>query len=218
VTPDASVARSAPPFLSLTVRDIWRHLAPRLFDHLVGGHEQARRHGQAERFRGLEVERGFELGRRLHRKIGRFVAAQDAVDIGCRLPKMLDEVDPVGHEPAGRDEYARVVDRRRAVPRRNAPSKKGDAEFLRWWGRWERLGGSPSAVKNLMRMNSEINIDNILPSVRVPSLILHRTEDPTVSIQAGRFLADTFHMQSSLNWTGAITSTGSAAMRHKLRI
>jgi pimeloyl-ACP methyl ester carboxylesterase len=99
-----------------------------------------------------------------------------------------------------------------------APSKKGDAEFLRWWGRWERLGGSPSAVKNLMRMNSEINIDNILPSVRVPSLILHRTEDPTVSIQAGRFLADTFHMQSSSNWTGAITSTGSATMRHKLRI
>ena len=27
-----------------------------------------------------------------------------------------------------------------------APSKKGDMEFKRWWGRWERLGGSPSAV------------------------------------------------------------------------
>jgi pimeloyl-ACP methyl ester carboxylesterase len=70
-----------------------------------------------------------------------------------------------------------------------APSKKGDIEFQRWWGRWERLGGSPSAVKSLMRMNSEINIDSILPSVRIPSLILHRTEDPTVGIQAGRFLA-----------------------------
>jgi pimeloyl-ACP methyl ester carboxylesterase len=62
--------------------------------------------------------------------------------------------------------------------------------FQRWWGRWERLGGSPSAVQILMRMNSEINIDGILPSVRVPSLVLHRTEDPTVSIQAGRFLAN----------------------------
>ena len=40
-----------------------------------------------------------------------------------------------------------------------------------------------------MRLNSGINIDGILPSVRVPTLILHRTEDPTVSIQAGRFLA-----------------------------
>ena len=71
-----------------------------------------------------------------------------------------------------------------------APSKKGDAEFQRWWGRWERLGSSPSAVINLMRMNSEINIDNILPSILVPTLVLHRTEDPTVSIQAGRFLAE----------------------------
>jgi pimeloyl-ACP methyl ester carboxylesterase len=70
-----------------------------------------------------------------------------------------------------------------------APSKKGDAEFQRWWSRFERLGGSPSAVTNLMRMNSEINIDNILPSILVPTLVLHRTEDPTVSIQAGRFLA-----------------------------
>ena len=67
-----------------------------------------------------------------------------------------------------------------------APSKKGDMEFKRWWGRWERLGGSPSAVISLMRMNSGINIDGILPSVRVPTLILHLTEDPTVSIQAGR--------------------------------
>jgi pimeloyl-ACP methyl ester carboxylesterase/class 3 adenylate cyclase len=70
-----------------------------------------------------------------------------------------------------------------------APSKRGDADFQRWWGRFERLGGSPSAVINLMRMNSEINIENILPSVLVPTLVLHRTQDPTVSIQAGRFLA-----------------------------
>jgi pimeloyl-ACP methyl ester carboxylesterase len=70
-----------------------------------------------------------------------------------------------------------------------APSKKGDAEFQRWWSRFERLGGSPSAVINLMRMNSEINIENILQSVLVPTLVLHRTQDPTVSIQAGRFLA-----------------------------
>jgi pimeloyl-ACP methyl ester carboxylesterase len=70
-----------------------------------------------------------------------------------------------------------------------APSKKGDAEFQRWWGRFERLGGSPSAVVNLMRMNSGINIENILPSISVPTLVLHRTEDPAVSIEAGRFLA-----------------------------
>ncbi len=70
-----------------------------------------------------------------------------------------------------------------------APSKKGNIEFQLWWGRWERLGGSPSAVEGLMRMNSEINIASILPSIRVPTRVLHRTEDPTVGIQGGRFLA-----------------------------
>jgi len=70
------------------------------------------------------------------------------------------------------------------------PSKKDDTEFQRWWGRWERLGGSPSAVISLMRLNSQINIENILPSISVPTLVLHRTEDPTVSIEAGRFLAE----------------------------
>jgi len=70
-----------------------------------------------------------------------------------------------------------------------APSRKGDADLKRWWSRFERLGGSPSAVINLMRMNSEINIDNILSSILVPTLVLHRTEDPSISIEAGRFLA-----------------------------
>jgi class 3 adenylate cyclase/pimeloyl-ACP methyl ester carboxylesterase len=70
-----------------------------------------------------------------------------------------------------------------------APSKKGNIDYQRWWGRWERQGGSPSAVKLLMRMNSEINIAGILPSIPVPTLVLHRTEDPTVSIEGGRFLA-----------------------------
>ena len=44
------------------------------------------RHVEAERLRGLEVDGHFELGRRLHRQVGGLGAAQDAVDIGRRLP------------------------------------------------------------------------------------------------------------------------------------
>ena len=69
-----------------------------LFDHLVGGHEQAGRYGQPERLRRFEIEGGFELSRCLHRKVGRLVAAQDTVDIGCSLPAHVNEVNPVGHE------------------------------------------------------------------------------------------------------------------------
>src|SRR5262249_31797451 len=93
-------------------------------DDLVGSHEQTGRHCEAERLRGFEVDDCFEFGRRLHRKVGRFVAAQDAVNIGCGLSKHVDEVVPVRHQTAGRDEYARVVDRWDAVP-----GRKGDDEI-----------------------------------------------------------------------------------------
>src|SRR5262249_56460611 len=53
----------------------------RSFDHLIGGKEQAGWHGQAKRLRRFEVDDRFELGRRLHRKVGGLVSAQDAVDI-----------------------------------------------------------------------------------------------------------------------------------------
>ena len=42
----------------------------RLFDQLVGGDEQTRRHGQAEGLRCFHVDDSFVLGRRLNGKIG----------------------------------------------------------------------------------------------------------------------------------------------------
>jgi class 3 adenylate cyclase len=69
-----------------------------------------------------------------------------------------------------------------------APSKQSDERFKRWWARFERLGASPSAVIALMQMNNEIDIRHILPAIRVPTLVLHRTDDPRVSVEAGRYL------------------------------
>jgi len=92
-----------------------------------------------------------------------------------------------------------------------APSKKGDAEFQRWWSRFERLGGSPSAVINLMRMNSEINIDNILPSILVPrSSCTERGSDG--QHQAAGSWRHIFRMPNSSSWMAPITSTGWATM------
>ena len=69
------------------------------------------------------------------------------------------------------------------------PSYRGDAALQEWWGRFERLGASPGAVKDLMRMNSELDITDILSSIRVPTLVIHRTGDVFVSVEGGRQLS-----------------------------
>lgn len=71
-----------------------------------------------------------------------------------------------------------------------APSLAQDVAFRNWWARFERLGASPSAVKTLMRMNSEIDIRGVLPAIHVPTLIMHRTADLRVNVAAGRYLAE----------------------------
>jgi class 3 adenylate cyclase len=70
-----------------------------------------------------------------------------------------------------------------------APSRVNDASFQHWWGRNERLGASPAAVTALMRMNSQIDIGDILPAVRVPTLVIHRTGDRVVNVEGGRDMA-----------------------------
>lgn len=70
-----------------------------------------------------------------------------------------------------------------------APSMLSDPAFCQWWARYERQGASPSAVIALARMNGEIDVRNILPLIRVPTLVLHRAGDPRVKVEAGRYLA-----------------------------
>lgn len=71
-----------------------------------------------------------------------------------------------------------------------APSRANDAAFRNWWARTERLGASPAAVVALMRMNSQIDVSDILPAVRVPTLVIHRTGDRVVSVEGGREVAE----------------------------
>jgi pimeloyl-ACP methyl ester carboxylesterase len=70
-----------------------------------------------------------------------------------------------------------------------APSRRKDEAFLRWFGRLERATASPGAILALMRANSEIDVRHILPSIQVPTLVLHRIGDQLVPIAAGRYLA-----------------------------
>jgi pimeloyl-ACP methyl ester carboxylesterase/class 3 adenylate cyclase len=71
-----------------------------------------------------------------------------------------------------------------------APSKKDDPAFREWFAKRERSSASPAAVVALMRMNMMIDISGILPYVHVPTLVVHRTNDPVVNVEGGRQLAN----------------------------
>ncbi|QQS45663.1 MAG: alpha/beta fold hydrolase [Acidobacteriota bacterium] len=70
-----------------------------------------------------------------------------------------------------------------------APSMIHDRQFCDWWAAYLRHGASPGAALALTRMNTEIDIRHVLPSVRVPSLIIHRTGDMCLKVEEGRYLA-----------------------------
>ena len=71
-----------------------------------------------------------------------------------------------------------------------APSKASDENFRRQWAGWERAGASPAAAIALTRMNTEIDVRPILPAIRVPTLVMHRTGDPRCNVEAGRYLSN----------------------------
>jgi pimeloyl-ACP methyl ester carboxylesterase len=70
-----------------------------------------------------------------------------------------------------------------------APAMKNDPAFREWWAKRERASASPAAVVALMRMNMKIDISGILPYIHVPTLVVHRTNDPVVNVEGGRQLA-----------------------------
>lgn len=64
-----------------------------------------------------------------------------------------------------------------------------DSRFLNWYLHYARAAASPSAVAALETMNGEIDTRNILPAIRVPTLVMNRVSDPVAHVEAARELA-----------------------------
>jgi hypothetical protein len=70
-----------------------------------------------------------------------------------------------------------------------APSLADDPEFSKWWATYLRMGASPGAAVALTKMNAEIDVRHVLPSVRVPALVIHRAGDACLRVEEGRYVA-----------------------------
>jgi class 3 adenylate cyclase len=58
-----------------------------------------------------------------------------------------------------------------------APSQVNDLAFSRWWSRYERLSYGPGNALAYFHMNAQVDVRAILPSIRIPTLVLQRRED-----------------------------------------
>ena len=112
--------------------------------------------------------------------------------IGTYARRIRTRDYPWGPTPEQREVFCREILEHWGGPvgiEERAPSKAGDAEFRDWWSSYLRMGASPAAAVALTRMNAQIDIRHILPTVRVPTLVLHRTGDRCLRVEEGRYVA-----------------------------
>jgi class 3 adenylate cyclase len=73
---------------------------------------------------------------------------------------------------------------------RIAPSAARDPAFAKRLATYFRQSASPGDAAALLRMNTDIDVRDVLPTIRVPTLILHRTGDLDSNVEEGRWIAD----------------------------
>jgi len=71
-----------------------------------------------------------------------------------------------------------------------APSAAEDPQLRRWWARLARNASSPGGAASLLRLYREIDVREALSAISAPTLVLHRRDDRTMPLAAGRALAE----------------------------
>jgi pimeloyl-ACP methyl ester carboxylesterase/DNA-binding winged helix-turn-helix (wHTH) protein len=114
------------------------------------------------------------------------------VMIGTYAKRIKDEDYPWGVSAEDREKFFEMMRRDWGKPvgiEERAPSMAADEHFRNWWATYLRMGASPGAAVALTKMNAEIDVRNVLPSVRVPTLVIHRKGDLCLKVEEGRFVA-----------------------------
>ena len=69
------------------------------------------------------------------------------------------------------------------------PSLAGDERATRWWARFMRQAASPNSAAAIERLWHQIDVRPVLPTIRVPTLVVHRADDVIEYVDAGRDMA-----------------------------
>jgi DNA-binding winged helix-turn-helix (wHTH) protein/pimeloyl-ACP methyl ester carboxylesterase len=114
------------------------------------------------------------------------------VMIGTYAKRIRDDDYPWAPTPEHRQEFFEEMSEQWGGPvglEERAPSVANDPQFRQWWATYLRMGASPGAALALTQMNAEIDVRHVLPSIRVPTLVIHRSEDQCLKVEEGRYVA-----------------------------
>jgi class 3 adenylate cyclase len=128
-----------------------------------------------ERVESLSV---YALTPRLLRADG-YPFGRDDTEGRARLEERIALWDRSWGVEAARDDYEFA-----------APSVASDEEEVRRWARYLQLSASPGSAVAMMQMWLETDIRAVLPTVRVPTLVLTRSDTPYDRPQVARWVAD----------------------------
>jgi class 3 adenylate cyclase len=70
-----------------------------------------------------------------------------------------------------------------------APTMAADPRFREWFARTERLTASPAGAAALYRLQTTIDVREILPAIRVPTIVLNRVGDRIAPVEGARYMA-----------------------------
>src|SRR3974390_2239535 len=96
-----------------------------LFNNLISARKERRRHSEAERLSGLEVDDQLEFGPALHRQVGWLLTLEDAIDVASSLSERIDRVCPVRDETTIINPETKRVDCWQSLPRCQRDDQSG---------------------------------------------------------------------------------------------
>ena len=70
------------------------------------------------------------------------------------------------------------------------PDMPWNEEIRATWARMERLAASPRTLALMMPLTAELDVRAVLPTVRVPTLVVQHADDPFITSAMGRYVAD----------------------------
>ena len=71
-----------------------------------------------------------------------------------------------------------------------APSVADDPVAQQQWNRMLVFGGTPATAIAWLEMVQDTDVRHVLPTIRQPSLVIHRVDDRIVPVEHGRYLAE----------------------------